>query len=257
MTFQTPQKSKKKFFDTPSAKQIQSMSRQEKIDLLNQLNGGDVSLPASRFDSPGKGGLRRPNTGMSSRSNASRKSNKSSARKTAKKPAPIRNLCDLVKKSDRMNHELVIDYLQSLIQCQQRLQDPLDDIETIFNKIQAWKQKFGDLDQQEKGVTKALRQTDLNKVEIHNAKTLIGKLYELQDAIGLTDDEISIIVYTSIDHDNFTNLIVLAGEFMLWFNLNFEGESREEIDFRENKCENWVATCELAKLVIDSYSVME
>ena len=96
----------------------------------------------------------------------------------------------------------------------------------------------------------------MNKVEIHNAKTLLGKLYELQGEIGLTDDEISIIVYTSIDHDNFTNLIVLAGEFMLWFNLNFEGESREEIDFRENKCEVWVATCELARLVIDSYAVM-
>ena len=94
-------------------------------------------------------------------------------------------------------------------------------------------------------------------MEIHNAKTLLGKLYELQEDIGLTDDEISIIVYTSIDHDNFTNLIILAGEFMLWFNLNFEGESREEIDFRENKCENWVATCELARLVIDSYSVLQ
>lgn len=63
-------------------------------------------------------------------------------------------------------------------------------------------------------------------------------------------------MFTSIDHDNFTNLIILAGEFTLWFNLNFEGESRAEIDFRENKCEIWVATCEYARLVIDSYGLM-
>jgi len=44
-----------------------------------------------------------------------------------------------------------------------------------------------------------------------------------------------IIIYSSIDHDNLNNLIVHAGEFLMWFNLNFEGESREEIDFRESK----------------------
>jgi len=111
MTFQTPQKSKNRFFETPSAKQIASMSRQEKINLLNQLNNSN-QFTASNFNSPGRGKLRsaRPNTGMSYRSNASKASVKSSARKS-KKPAPIRNLIDLVKKSDKMSHELVIDYL--------------------------------------------------------------------------------------------------------------------------------------------------
>lgn len=61
------------------------------------------------------------------------------------------------------------------------------------------------------------------------------KMNQLKPEIGLTDDEIMIIVYTSLDHDWFTNLIVLQGEFLKWFNLNFEGESREELDFMENK----------------------
>jgi hypothetical protein len=57
----------------------------------------------------------------------------------------------------------------------------------------------------------------------------------LQQEIGLTDDELYIIIYTSVDQDNLNNLIVLAGEFTLWFNINFEGESREELDFKSNK----------------------
>lgn len=88
-------------------------------------------------------------------------------------------------------------------------------------------------------------------------KTLYEKLHELQEAIGLTDDELALIAYTSIDHDNLNNLIILAGEFMLWFNLNFEGESREEIDFRENKCEIWVSTGVQAKMIIDAHAQMD
>jgi hypothetical protein len=77
------------------------------------------------------------------------------------------------------------------------------------------------------------------RLKIHNAKTLINKLKEHQGVIGLTDDEIMLIVYTSIDHDYFTNLIVLQGEFLKWFNLDFSGENQEELDFMDNKCEIW------------------
>jgi len=66
-------------------------------------------------------------------------------------------------------------------------------------------------------------------------KTLIEKLKSLQNDIKLTDDDIVIIIFTSLDHDWFTNLLVLAAEFTKWFTLNFEGESREELDFKENK----------------------
>ena len=66
-----------------------------------------------------------------------------------------------------------------------------------------------------------------------------------------------IIIYTSLDHDYLNNLIVLAGEFLKWFNLNFEGESREELDFQENKYEIWNATCELATSIIGEYNKMD
>ena len=80
-------------------------------------------------------------------------------------------------------------------------------------------------------------------VKIHNAKSLLKKLQSLQKEIKLTDDEIMIMIFTSLDFDWFTNLLVLAGQFTMWFNLNFEGESREEQDFRQNKEEIWVQTC--------------
>lgn len=93
------------------------MSRQEKIDLLNKLNQSN-QFTTSNFASPGRGSLRRPNTGMSHRSNTSKASIISSSRKIPtklKKPPPVKNLVDLVKKSDKMSHELVIDYLNSLV----------------------------------------------------------------------------------------------------------------------------------------------
>lgn len=43
----------------------------------------------------------------------------------------------------------------------------------------------------------------------------------------------------------------------MWFNLNFEGESREEIDFRESKTEIWKATNILANTLIEAYKKME
>lgn len=83
------------------------------------------------------------------------------------------------------------------------------------------------------------------------------KLQVLQQEIGLTVDELMIIIWTSVDHDYLTNLIVLAGEFLKWFNLNFEGESREELDFTESKYNIWKATVSLAKDVIEEYGKME
>ena len=79
---------------------------------------------------------------------------------------------------------------------------------------------------------------------------------ELQRDINLTDDEVTIIIYTSIDHDYFTNLLIKAGQFLMWFNLNFEGESTEEQDFKVNKEEIWVSTCIQAANVIKAYNAM-
>ena len=53
----------------------------------------------------------------------------------------------------------------------------------------------------------------------------------MQEDIKLDNDEITMIIYTSIDLEFLTNLLIMQGEFLMWFNLNFEGESREEVDF--------------------------
>jgi hypothetical protein len=49
---------------------------------------------------------------------------------------------------------------------------------------------------------------------------------------------------------------VLPGEFLKWFNLNFEGESTEERDFKENKEEIWISTCIQASNIIKAYNSM-
>jgi hypothetical protein len=56
------------------------------------------------------------------------------------------SLCSLVSLKDRLSSSQVIDYLKILVFTQAKVKDPLDDIEAIFNKIQKWKKKQGDLD---------------------------------------------------------------------------------------------------------------
>jgi len=51
-------------------------------------------------------------------------------------------------------------------------------------------------------------------------------------------------------------LILLPGEFLKWFNLNFEGESTEERDFKDNKEEIWISTCIQAAGIIKAYNQM-
>lgn len=55
-------------------------------------------------------------------------------------------ILDTVRPQDRLTHEEVINYLKGLLQCENRVQDPIDDIQVIFEKISAWKKKAGDLD---------------------------------------------------------------------------------------------------------------
>jgi len=91
---------------------------------------------------------------------------------------------------------------------------------------------------------------------VHNVKTALKKINELKRDINLTDDEITIIIYTSLDHGHLPNLLVMAGEFLKWFNLNFEGESTEERDFKDNKEEIWISTCIQAASIIKSFNAM-
>lgn len=46
-------------------------------------------------------------------------------------------------------------------------------------------------------------------LKIHNIKTVMDMLKRLQGEIKLSDDDIMIIVYTSLDHDYFTNGLIL------------------------------------------------
>ena len=79
----------------------------------------------------------------------------------------------LVNPQDKLTPDEVVGYLNSLLAAANKIGDPLDDIEVIFNKIQAWKQTFGNLDEQEKEMVKKLKCKDL---KIHNVKTLLQKL---------------------------------------------------------------------------------
>ena len=90
-------------------------------------------------------------------------------------------------------------------------------------------------------VGQKLKASDVDPILIHNAKTLRQKLDSMNSEIGLTDSETTLLVFTSLDVDWFTNLLILAGEFTKWFNIDFSGDSREEIDFRDNKAEIWKA----------------
>ena len=164
-------------------------------------------------------------------------------------------LIDTVRPEDRINPDQLIGYLKGLMKVENDVKDPLDDIKVIFDKIQAWKEKMGDLEEQDKCVSKKLK--PLNTIKVHNVKTALEKLNQLKAEINLTDEEIHIIIFTSLDFDWFTNLIVLQGEFRKWFDMNFEGESREELDFRENKQDIWIATTTMATEVITWHGRIE
>ena len=173
-----------------------------------------------------------PRGGDSPPVNAKRASPKGKNQDAAPIPATL-NLVDTINPQDRLNAKQSINYMKELLEVEKRVEDPHDDIEKIFDKITAWKKKAGDLDQQEKMVAKILKPK--NKLKIHNMKTVLQKLNELKSRIGLDNDEVSIIAYSSIDRDWFTNMIIMQGEFLKWFNLNFEGEGREEMDFIDSK----------------------
>ena len=82
------------------------------------------------------------------------------------------------------------------------------------------------------------------------------KLNQFVSQIGLTALECKLLVYTSLDLGWMPNLLVLAGEFTKWFNINFEGESRDEIDFRDNKVEIWAAVQAYSATIINEVSTL-
>ena len=131
-----------------------------------------------------------------------------------------------------------------------------DTIEGIFTKILAWKRKVGDLDKQEKMVASKMKQSASDPIQLHNAKTLRAKLGEFTNEIGLTNNEVTFLVFTSMDMMWLSSMLINAGEFTKWFNINFAGESRDEIDFRDNKIEIWTAATTYAAAIIANYQTI-
>jgi|DEB0MinimDraft_12_1074336.scaffolds.fasta_scaffold10575_2 hypothetical protein len=94
---------------------------------------------------------------------------------------------------------------------------------------------MGNSEEQDKAMLKIMK--PMEPLIVNNHKSIMLKMDQIQHEIGLTDDEVIIIVFTSMDMEFFNHLVILQGEFNKWFNLNFEGESQEEIDFLQNKQE--------------------
>jgi hypothetical protein len=47
-------------------------------------------------------------------------------------------------------------------------------------------------------------------------------------------------------------MLVLASEFTKWFNLNFEGEDRDELDFQDEKLLIWQSVVHYSSLLLNS-----
>lgn len=95
-----------------------------------------------------------------------------------------------------------------------------------------------------------------DQIVVHNIRTAYNIIAKFNEELNLTQDEINLIMFTSLDQDFFTNLIISQGQFTEWFNINFEGESQEEIDFKNNQEEEWIAIADQAKMVLAKYTWM-
>ena len=62
-----------------------------------------------------------------------------------------------------------------------------------------------------------------------------------------------VIVFTSLDNDHFTNLILLQSDFLKWFTQDYSGEDTEEKDFLADKMSDWGETCALAGQFVIEY----
>ena len=56
---------------------------------------------------------------------------------------------------------------------------------------------------------------------IHNVNTIMIKMQEIKNEIGLSFEEVNLIIFTSLDLDWLNNMIILTSEFTKWFNINF------------------------------------
>jgi len=92
-----------------------------------------------------------------------------------------------------------------------------------------------------------------DQVIVHNVKTAYQVIARVNGDIQLTDDEIRVVLFSSMDRDYFPNLLISQGNFTEWFTINFAGEGQEEIDFKLQIEGEWDAVTDLAKFILDRY----
>jgi hypothetical protein len=90
------------------------------------------------------------------------------------KSAKTVTMPETVKPEDRMDSKSIIDAFKLLLATENRVQDPIDDIQLIFQKIQEWKEKMAPegKDAQEKYVAKCMKPKPGAKLKLHNIKTV-------------------------------------------------------------------------------------
>ena len=166
---------------------------------------------------------------------------------------------DTVHEKDRMDSTEVIGWLNKLVAVDGKLNtdDHVDTFQNICQKIQTWKDRIGggSSEMTETMLAKALKAK--SPVKIHNVKTIMQVLNAIAKDIGLTETDIMLIVFTSIDHDYMTNLLIRQGGFLEWFSIEFDGNSDEEADFFEDLCDSWASTTTLAMEVVGAYGCLE
>jgi len=121
-------------------------------------------------------------------------------------------------------------------------------VESVFDKITAWKKghkgENRDSEQQEDFIKEQLKPKD--NLNVHNITTARALLKGIQADMKLTDNELKVVLFTSLDQDYLTNMIIMQGEFMKWFTSNFAGDSGEEDDFKAKKVDAWESASTLA-----------
>ena len=128
--FKTPARGKNNFFDSPGK------STKLGGSTVKQAKGRPATASPTKALSP----VRKPGESSGYGLKPKNAPNRPQTAVNSKKKQP-KDLKDLVKKKDRLSHEEVVAYLHDLLECAKRIEDPLDDIERIFNKILVWKEK--------------------------------------------------------------------------------------------------------------------
>lgn len=53
------------------------------------------------------------------------------------------SMVDFVREKDRLNAVQVTEYLKNLVEWESKIEDPIDEIQSICQKILAWKKTLG------------------------------------------------------------------------------------------------------------------